>query len=391
MNESIIEPKRQIPVKGVFDVSVVGAGIAGVAAALSAARLGKKVVLIDRLYTVGGLATQGLIAIYLPLCDGKGHQVSFSIAQELLLLSMSRGNDGRYPDAWLTENNKERRVDQRYQVQYNPNVFSILMEQLLLQSGVTLLFGVTACSVQRSGNRISYLIIEGKSGRSALETGFVVDCTGDADIARLCGLQTCDYKAGNSLAAWYYELINGKNELRKLGVVEDFNEGRSKGVYHGTDERDLTQMALDSHKVMLDHFSSHGDSNPSHSMTCIPGTPQLRMTRRIEGMYCLDESESFKSFGDSIGLISDWRNKGPVFEVPFRSLRTGGIENLLFAGRCISATDAMWDITRVIPACAVTGEAAGAAAAIDDASYIALIQEVLKSRGVPLHSVELGI
>lgn len=88
------------PVDG-YDIAVCGGGIAGIAAALAAARHGKKVVLLERQYMLGGLATAGLITIYLPLCDGCGKQVSFGIAEELLKMSIKHGAEARYPKNWL--------------------------------------------------------------------------------------------------------------------------------------------------------------------------------------------------------------------------------------------------------------------------------------------------
>lgn len=66
----------------------------------------------------------------------------------------------------------------------------------------------------------------------------------------------------------------------------------------------------------------------------------------------------------SVGLFSDWRKRGPVYELPYECLVSGSCTNLIAAGRNISVTDNMWDITRVIPVCAVSGEAAGRAAAM---------------------------
>ena len=99
MTEYIREPQRQIPVSGNYDVAVVGGGVAGIAAALSSARAGAKTVLLERQFALGGLATLGLVTIYLPLCDGCGHQVSFGIAEELLLngsLMPQTECDGRF-------------------------------------------------------------------------------------------------------------------------------------------------------------------------------------------------------------------------------------------------------------------------------------------------------
>jgi hypothetical protein len=88
------------------------------------------------------------------------------------------------------------------------------------------------------------------------------------------------------------------------------------------------------------------------------------MTRRVDGEYTLDTKEMHKYFEDSIGMVSDWKKRGPIYEVPFRTLYSAKTKNLIFAGRCTSVTEAMWDIMRVIPCCAVTGEAAGVAARV---------------------------
>ena len=77
----IEEKSRKTPIKGTFDVIVCGGGIAGISAALASARSGAKTMLIEKQYLLGGLATAGLVTIYLPLCDGNGRQVSFGIAE----------------------------------------------------------------------------------------------------------------------------------------------------------------------------------------------------------------------------------------------------------------------------------------------------------------------
>ena len=79
---------NSIPVRKGYDVVVLGGGIAGVAAAVAAKRSGRSVLIIEKSCMLGGLATLGLVAIYLPLCDGSGRQVSAGIAEELLHLSI---------------------------------------------------------------------------------------------------------------------------------------------------------------------------------------------------------------------------------------------------------------------------------------------------------------
>ena len=116
------------------------------------------------------------------------------------------------------------------------------------------------------------------------------------------------------------------------------------------------------------------------------------MTRRIAGEYTMVNTDNHKFMPDSVGMVSDWRKRGPVYEVPFTSLYSAQIKNLICAGRCTSATEDMWDLMRVIPCCAVTGQAAGTAAAMgDDFSKMDVVrlQSVLKENGVVLHERDL--
>ena len=125
----------------------------------------------------------------------------------------------------------------------------------------------------------------------------------------------------------------------------------------------------------------------------IASIPQVRMTRKIVGEYTLDMAEEHTYMADSIGMVSDWRKRGPVFEVPFGTLYSKNVKNLITAGRCVSVTESMWDVMRVIPCCAVTGEAAGLAAAMtDDFSTLDVhaLQNELVRRGVVLHEQDNG-
>ena len=385
------------------DVLVCGGGFGGISAALAAARQGKKVILLEKQFILGGLGTAGLVTIYLPLCDGCGKQVSFGIAEELFRLSISMGAEARYPANWLDQQDPALRTenDDRFEVQYNPQLFAILTEQLLQKAGVTILYGTYAVGVQKDGDKISAVIVESKSGRQAIAVTSVVDATGDCDIAHFAGAPTETFKQGNVLAAWYYSLGQAGYELNLLGFcdIPDDQKDKSNKVellapkrFIGLDGAELSEMMQLSHASTLNNVLQRRQKDKTLIPTSISTIPQIRMTRRIVGEYTLHDTEMHKFFPDSIGMVSDWRKRGPIYEVPFSTLYSGQIKNLITAGRCTSVTDSMWDIMRVIPCCAVTGEAAGAAAAMtDDFSTldVSQLQSILKTNGVILHQQDL--
>jgi hypothetical protein len=405
MAEFIKEKSRKISVVDNYDVVVVGGGVGGVAAALAAARNGAKTLLLERTYMLGGLGTAGLIAIYLPICDGNGRQVSFGIAEELLKLSVKHGAELAHPvrdhDAkpWLNDGyTLEDRKKSRYEVEYNANVFAILCEQLLIENGVKILYGATVTSATVKKDKITAVITESKSGRQAFVAKNFIDASGDADLALQAGAQTEEFKQGNVLAAWYFEHLKENYFLRFLGFADIPDKYKTKEQlenkgkrFKGLEADELSDMMVQSHATLLEDFLKKGGISKEHHLAQIATIPQIRMTRRIEGTVVLDD-EPFKPYEDSVGLISNWRKAGPVFEVPYGSLISKNIKNLSACGRCISATDTMWELSRVIPCCAVTGEAVGTAAAMFEdfhSADIKALQEKLKKNGVKVKYEEL--
>lgn len=380
-------------------VLVAGGGIAGISAALAAARAGAQVILVENSYILGGLATSGLVTIYLPICDGMGRQVSFGICEELLRLSM-KYYPQKYPDAWVDGDDAEARKKQRFEVWFNPHMFALTAEKLLLEAGVEILYGTRICNVQKNNDKIKYVIVENKSGRTAIETDSVVDATGDADICHFAGEDMVNFRSGNTLAAWYNYISKGNLNIKMLGfaeIPEEKKEGKNIPLLvqqrftglNGSENSTMMQLA---HEQMLRDIQKHHEEDETYIPVTLPTIPQLRMTRRVDGVATMDIADEHEYCETSIGMISSWRLRGPAYEVPFGALYGRTVKNLICAGRCISATETMWDISRVIGPCAVTGEAAGMAAALTNdfsALDIKVLQEKLRRAGVVLHEKDI--
>lgn len=398
----VYEKERRLPVKKSCDVLIAGGGIAGIAAAIAAARCGAKVLLLERQYLLGGLATLGVITVYLPMDDGKGHQAQFGIVEELFRLSVKHGAETTYPSVWLEDAPPEERSKTRMSAQYNPHFFALETEKLLAGLGVEIQYGALACDVTMEGNRIETVIVETISGRSAIAAKAVIDCTGDSHICRYAGARTAEFSRGSGLASWYYHLSDQQVRLRMYGLPEVPISGEQQAAlasadnekaeipgkrYNPLDEDQLSEMLILSHQSMLDDILQRRGEDPCMVPVTMSTLPLLRMTRRLEGACVMDDDE-YTYVEDSIGTISDWRRRGYVYELPFRSLYGREVPNLLVAGRNISVTEAMWDITRVIPVCAVTGQAAGVAAALTSdfpSLNVDVLQRRLVEQGVRLH------
>lgn len=350
---------------GSYDIVVVGGGIAGCAAALSAARMGKKVLLLEKMTMLGGLATAGHIVIYLPLDDGYGRQVIGGIAEELLRLSIKYSYATEGMDNWQ-ENGK------RYETRFNGPIYALALEELLLYEGVDILYDSLFVGALMEGGWCRAVMVENKSGREVYDCGAVIDASGDAEVLDRIGLPTP--AAENSLAIWCYCTRGGQKHLLKRGGAGEYDlhlltlgnidTKAQKHIvvepYYGDSARHINRFILDGHKRLLDVVKEDKEL----VLASLPSMAQIRMSRRIEGAYLLDDKDSGAHFEDNIGATGDWRRPNPVYEIPYRCLYTPEIRNVLAAGRCIAAEGEAWQVTRVIPPAAVTGEAAGVAAAI---------------------------
>jgi len=363
----INEPPRRLRVIGSYDTVVVGGGVAGVAAAVAAGRGGANVCLLEKETALGGLATLGNVVLYMTMCDGRGRKVVGGIGEELMDLSIADGF-GDIPKAWKRGGSKAARARTRLHTVFNPASYMLALEKLILASGVKLYYDMRFCGVSkdRRSGKIAAVVVESKSGRQAIRCRTVIDASGDADVCAAAGEPTISLDT-NAPSAWCYAYDGRKLQLQKVqGVIDRFARPvKGQKGYRGDDVESLTQQVIDSREMIRKRIARlKRESGRDVYPFAISLLADVRMTRRLRGRYDLDRRDDRKRFDDCIGLIGDWREPGPIWSIPYRCLVAAKTPNLIVAGRCISVANNVWDATRVIPACAVTGHAAGVAAAM---------------------------
>ena len=368
----MITDNRPITHRESHDVIVVGGGIAGIAASVAAAREGANILLVEKSVNLGGLATTGLISWYEPLCNGKGKQLIFGIAEELIRLSAKYSFDN-IPSNWGGEEINPRRGD-RYSTWFSPTVFSVALDEYVVQNGVKILFDTMAVTPVMDGNTALGIIAETTSGREFYPSKIIVDATGDASVMHRAGVPTVLGENYMVYVSHYFDKAAADNYV-KDGDTARFRKWKFQGAdcfgngeiatpkkFTCTDNKAITDFILKGKQLLLD-FIRTKDRN-SYDIMTIPYMPQFRTIRRIIG----DDDfigDSNMHFADSIGVCGDFRSPdGKAYEIPFGALINSKFKNLIAAGRIISAPQGDgWEISRVIPVCALTGEAAGKVAA----------------------------
>ena len=367
-----IKDKRPIKVLSSYDVVVVGGGIAGISAAVSAAREGAKTLILEKGIVFGGLATVGLINWYEPLCDGCGQKMIGGIAEELIRLSIKYSFQD-LPNAW--EGTDSSREDGRYSTHFSPTIFSMALDEYLRSNNVEILLDCLVTQPIMENGRCRGVLVEAKEGRLFFPAKVVVDATGDASVFAAAGAETVN---GKNYQAYYshmydrgtissYQDTGNIGKMRKwvvAGVNLFMEEVTEKQSYSGTSAKEITDFVLDGRRRFFEKIK---DQDPnSRDVATMPFMPQFRTIRRIVGEedFCAEDG---KKFDTSIGSCGDFRRPhiGKHYHVPFKAQYNSKFPNLIAAGRIISSPEGDgWEVARVIPVCALTGQAAGIAAAM---------------------------
>lgn len=369
----MIDTKIETRIKQEYDVIVVGGGIAGVSAAVAASRAGSRVLLMEKGINLGGLATAGLISWYEPLCDGNGTQMIGGIGEELIRLAVRVGFDN-LPKSWGGEREPATPRNDRFSSFFSPTFFAMALDAYVMDAGVELLFDTRATYPIMDGNRCRGILAENINGREFYPAKMVIDASGDAVIASRVGIP-CE--SGENFFTYIVHCYD-RNSAEKYAASGDtvkFRRWKNCGstltgkghpdgmkLFHGDSAEEVTEFVLTGKQKMMEAYA--GTDRTERDIMMLPSMPQFRTIRHIVGKTLFDGSTDGIPCADSIGSAGDFRTKGRRFDIPYSTLYHPEYPNLLTAGRIISSTGDGWEITRVIPVCALTGQAAGTAAAL---------------------------
>lgn len=421
MEKIVIQPKT-IDISLKTQVLVVGGGPAGIGAAVSAARNGQSVILLEKRGFLGGNIT----ACFVENCNYflKGTPFrSEGIYAEIEQKAYEKyGNDN---------------VRERNKYAFSSEYLKVFLDEFVSEAGVQILFHSFVNDVVMNGDHIEAVIIQTKKGPVAVQADIVIDTTGDADVSFAAGVP---YEQGREkdgvcqpgtvslrLAGADTEaLLRDGDRLSEIGRIfkEDYRAGKTglpckrqdlpfgrltaggqisyvnySCVYglDPTDIRDLSRGEMECRQYVMDiykYLKANFEELKNTEVASIAPEIGFRDSRRIEGQYHLtiDDMESMRHFDDCIAVFprfydmlapdanmdGDGKVEGkgyeghifePVvddrtFEIPYGTMVPKKVNNLLAAGRCIDADHVAESGTRAISLCMMTGEAAGAAAAV---------------------------
>lgn len=407
MTDHITTKSEQIPVVADCDVVVVGAGPAGLTAAISAARNGCSVTLLERYHHLGGMASGGMVLVLDDMVNMGSEIVTTGIVNEFVD-RMARQDGAVYPppedcvksmemwqkwSRWGCIDFHQTGMPQPiiHAVAFDPDAWKRVSLDLVKEAGVNLRLHSWFSEALVEGGRVTGVICQTKVGRQAIRAKMVIDATGDLDVASSAGasyiqgqyivttvFRLCDVDTDRAEA---FEYANPE-EYKKLDRQARRVIGGAWGMwwlktplpgivwcncphmpdYDGLSPEDMVAAEYEGRERMMNLLAFAREHLPGFENAKMLGAAEqmgIRQTRLLQGEYVVtkDDVKHRRHFADSVC-------RGRDYYTPYRALLPKGIDNLIVAGRHYSVESEAQKQSREIPPCMSQGEAAGIAVAL---------------------------
>ncbi len=422
MDNFYIEKEKQLPVFSDVDVLVCGGGPAGIGAAFVAAKEGVKTMIIERLDCLGGMATAGMMSHW-------GGKSSSKVLQDV----MTRTREKCDVLGWKEENDN-------YINAIHHDAQKIVLDEMAKEYGIEVLYYTTFSEVIKEGDRVVGAIVENKTGRGVIKAKYIVDATGDGDVAFKAGVPftlgreednkmqpaTIMFKIGGvdySKAIFppsFESLVNvEKGEIQALGKsILPFPAGHvllyrqptpdtvcvnmtnSIGV-DGTNAKSVTDTIMECRSQIEPIVKFLKEYAPGYENCWLMSSGSLvgiRETRHFEGLERIEKDDvltaryydnwvvrhAFFNF-DVHNITGHGLDKTGIqhewkqwdtYTIPFGCILPKKIEGVLLSGRNISGSHMAHSNFRIMSVCCALGEAAGATAAIAVKENLASAKDV---------------
>lgn len=219
-----------------FEVAVVGGGPSGVCAAISAARLGMRTVLVEEGGFSGGMATRGLVGPFMTCYDSDGENMIIrGLFEEIVCRMVERGyaihprdvRSGTAFTSWI-------KVGHDHVTPFEAEGLKLILDEMLTETGVEILYHTSFLSPILDGNTLSGIVCSSKAGLEVIRASVFIDCTGDGDLAARCGVP---YEMGNEElgliqpATMFYHISNVDSDALEEDIQANLhNFYRKDGV-----------------------------------------------------------------------------------------------------------------------------------------------------------------
>jgi 2-polyprenyl-6-methoxyphenol hydroxylase-like FAD-dependent oxidoreductase len=397
-----------MPTEERFDVIVAGAGSAGSTAAISAARAGARTLLIDRMAFMGGTSTAVLDTFYAFYTPGDApRRVVGGLGWEVASRLTRDGAAFERPNTYGAGTG----------VTYDQEALKVTWERLAGEAGVELMLHTWATGVRIGDRRVEAVRTWSKGGERWFAAAAVVDASGDADLVALAGGAYDDARTTPATQALstLFKLANvdiarasavPKAELwARMGEAAasgGYDLPRLEGSWHrtthpgvvmvhmtripntdATDPLALTRAEIEGRRQVREYHRFLRDRVPGFEQSVVVATSPaigVRESRRVIGDYRLTREDVLagRRFADEVALCGapiedhgagggttwEYVADGGVYGIPFRTLLPAGLDGVLVAGRCFSATHDAHASARSMATCMAMGQAAGTAAAL---------------------------